>query len=118
MSPAARVPCLDGSWRRLIRRDPDVYIPNDSGNEWYINQSNFYRQVRNFIIDIEDTVTASVAGLHWQVAQATSLTNVYVYADDTNSSTTAMGMYTENGSSGMLGSTHAGAFRWPPRSCP
>ncbi|KAK8044972.1 exo-1-3-beta-D-glucanase [Apiospora rasikravindrae] len=78
--------------------ETDVYEENANGGEWYINQSNFYRQVRNFVIDIQDTTTASVAGLHWQVAQSTSLTNVHVYAP-TSEDTTAMGMFTENGSS-------------------
>jgi glucan 1,3-beta-glucosidase len=32
--------------------DSDVYIPNGYGSEWYTNQNNFYRQVRNFVIDI------------------------------------------------------------------
>lgn len=27
--------------------DSDVYIPGGNGDEWYINQSNFYRQIRN-----------------------------------------------------------------------
>ncbi|RDW56742.1 pectin lyase fold factor [Coleophoma cylindrospora] len=80
----------------------DVYIPNDNGNEWYVEQSNFYRQVRNLIIDITDTTTASAAGLHWQVAQATSLTNVLIMASVTDSTTTQMGIYTENGSGGFM----------------
>ncbi|PWY88961.1 exo-1,3-beta-D-glucanase [Aspergillus heteromorphus CBS 117.55] len=79
----------------------DVYIPNDNGDEWYVEQSNFYRQVRNLIIDIHDTTTAYAAGLHWQVAQATSLTNVYITASDA-SGTTQMGIYTENGSGGFM----------------
>jgi glucan 1,3-beta-glucosidase len=29
--------------------DSDFYIPGGNGNEWYINQSNFYRQIRNFV---------------------------------------------------------------------
>lgn len=28
--------------------DSDFYIPGGNGKEWYINQSNFYRQIRNF----------------------------------------------------------------------
>lgn len=95
----------DHLFRLWLTGQLDVYEPNANGDEWYINQSNFYRQVRNFIIDIEDTVTKSVAGLHWQVAQATSLTNVLIYAS-TDSDTTAMGMFTENGSSGMLNQTY------------
>ncbi|GIJ86242.1 hypothetical protein Asppvi_005128 [Aspergillus pseudoviridinutans] len=79
----------------------DVYIPNENGDEWYIEQSNFYRQVRNFIIDIEETTTANAAGLHWQIAQATSLTNVFISASSA-AGTTQMGIYTENGSGGFM----------------
>ncbi|CAK7568439.1 MAG: hypothetical protein SEPTF4163_006429 [Sporothrix epigloea] len=79
----------------------DVYIPNGYGAEWYVEQSNFYRQVRNLIIDIQGTTTGQVAGLHWQVAQATSLTNVYIQAS-TAADTTQMGMFTENGSGGFM----------------
>ncbi|KAF2153724.1 glycoside hydrolase family 55 protein [Myriangium duriaei CBS 260.36] len=79
----------------------DVYVPNGASAEWYIEQSNFYRQVRNFIIDIRATTTAKAAGLHWQVAQATSLLNVQIYAS-TDSASTQMGMFTENGSSGFM----------------
>ena len=28
--------------------DSDFYIPGGNSAEWYINQSNFYRQIRNF----------------------------------------------------------------------
>jgi glucan 1,3-beta-glucosidase len=55
--------------------DSDVYIPGGYGKEWYINQSNFYRQVRNFIIDLTDAPLGA-SGIHWQVAQATSLQNI------------------------------------------
>jgi hypothetical protein len=30
----------------------DVYLGTNGDNEWYIEQSNFYRQVRNFNIDV------------------------------------------------------------------
>ncbi|UKZ56764.1 hypothetical protein TrVGV298_010605 [Trichoderma virens] len=81
----------------------DVYIPNDNGNEWYVEQSNFYRQVRNFVIDISDTTTANAAGLHWQVGQATSVTNVAISASQASGDgNTQMGMYTENGSGGFM----------------
>ncbi|KAH8816524.1 pectate lyase superfamily protein-domain-containing protein [Xylogone sp. PMI_703] len=80
----------------------DVYYDNGNGAEWYIEQSNFYRQVRNFIIDISDTdPNAYVAALHWQVAQATSLQNInFVSSED--SSTTQQGIYCENGSGGWM----------------
>ena len=40
----------------------NVYIPGASGAEWYVPQSNFYRQVRNFIIDISDCPTVTPDG--------------------------------------------------------
>ena len=53
--------------------DSDPYMAG--GANWWTNQNNFYRQVRNFIIDISK-VSGSATGIHWQVAQATSLTNL------------------------------------------
>lgn len=45
--------------------------------EWYINTNNFLRSIRNLIIDIRATPQdAQVCGIHWQVAQATSLENI------------------------------------------
>ncbi|OAA70222.1 LysM domain-containing protein [Akanthomyces lecanii RCEF 1005] len=79
----------------------DVYIPNQSGGEWYIEQSNFYRQVRNLVVDIRQTTTDKAAAFHWQVAQATSMTNVHIYAS-TDAGTTQMGLFTENGSGGFM----------------
>ena len=32
--------------------DNNFYIPEGNGNEWFINQSNFYRQIRNFNFDM------------------------------------------------------------------
>jgi len=45
-----------------------VYILKVNGDEWYVEQSNFYRQVWNFVIDIEQTTKVYAAALHWQVA--------------------------------------------------
>jgi glucan 1,3-beta-glucosidase len=55
--------------------ESDIYIPGGFGSEWYQNQNNFYRQVRNFVLDITDAPKGA-AGIHWQVAQATSLQNI------------------------------------------
>lgn len=54
--------------------DSDPYA--DGGINWYTNQNNFFRQVRNFIIDTTLMPVGSGAGIHWQVAQATSLQNI------------------------------------------
>jgi hypothetical protein len=80
--------------------DADPYLqgvsnPDGSGINWWNNQNvgvvcllflrtslisaakNFFRSVRNFVIDVT-RVPPSVAatGIHWQVGQATSLINI------------------------------------------
>ncbi|KZP16290.1 glycoside hydrolase family 55 protein [Athelia psychrophila] len=79
--------------------DADVY--EAGGAEWYTNQDNFFRSVRNFVIDIT-AVSSGGTGLHWQVSQATSLINVVVNMS-TASGTTQQGMFMENGSGGFMG---------------
>jgi hypothetical protein len=41
----------------------------------FLAQNNFFHQLRNFVIDMLDCPQCT--GLHWQVAQATSLHNLY-----------------------------------------
>ncbi|KEQ78247.1 pectin lyase-like protein, partial [Aureobasidium namibiae CBS 147.97] len=93
--------------------DTDVYIPEGSGAEWWINQNNFYRQIRNFVFDMMDMTGTNwdagqqyaATGIHWQVAQATSLQNLEFNMSVSNSegSATAVGIYMENGSGGFVG---------------
>ncbi len=54
--------------------DTDPYIPGENGNQWYINQNQFYRQIRNFILDMTDMpfynydeagVQHVPCGIHW-----------------------------------------------------
>lgn len=46
----------------------------------YINTNNFLRSVRNFNVDVTRTPQdAYVCGIHWQVAQGTSLENMVFY---------------------------------------
>ena len=73
---------------------------DNTGNNWWTNQNNFYRQVRNFKIDISN-VQGSATGVHWQVAQATSLTNL-VFEMSTAQGTQHQGMFMENGSGGFM----------------
>lgn len=56
--------------------DSDPYLAY--GYNWYQNQNNFYRHVRNFVLDITSVPRSSSQAycLHWQVAQATSLQNI------------------------------------------
>ncbi|CAO3660642.1 unnamed protein product [Umbelopsis ramanniana] len=80
--------------------DSDPYA--SGGANWYGNTNNFYRQVRNFIIDLTKTpATSASTGIHWQVAQATSLTNI-VFQMSTASNTAHQGVWMENGSGGFM----------------
>lgn len=75
----------------------------------YVNQNQFFRQIRNFIFDLtqmpqatdDDGQALVPTGIHWQVAQATSLQNL-VFNMPTTSDTTAVGIFTENGSGGFV----------------
>ncbi|XWW97896.1 hypothetical protein V2A60_005892 [Cordyceps javanica] len=84
------------------------YVPNggtgSDGNakQWFINTANFYRQIRNFKIDISRTREGgNVAAIHYQVAQATSLQFVDFIASK-SSSTTQQAIFAENGSGGFM----------------
>ncbi|KAK6542705.1 hypothetical protein TWF694_006649 [Orbilia ellipsospora] len=85
----------------------DYYIPQASGNEWYINQNNFFRQIRNFVLDMRNIPNTfagqsyAPAGIHWQVAQATSLQAITIKMA-TGSATTHVGIFMENGSGGFM----------------
>lgn len=108
------VPTIKGSFNftGIALFDSDFYIPGGNGAEWYINQSNFYRQIRNFNFDMtgmnwtntDNDQTYVPAGIHWQVGQATSITNCnFKMATSSGSqSATAVGIYMENGSGGMV----------------
>ncbi|EAQ92534.1 hypothetical protein CHGG_00769 [Chaetomium globosum CBS 148.51] len=72
--------------------------PDGKDQQWYVNTANFYRQIRNVIIDVRDApVKEDTACLHYQVAQATSLQNVELRAGPGSK-----GMYAENGSGGQI----------------
>ncbi|KAF7177443.1 hypothetical protein CNMCM7691_005696 [Aspergillus felis] len=75
--------------------------PDGNALEWYINTANFYRQIRNFKFDIRLTdPNAYVCALHYQVDQATSLSNVDFIA--AAAPTTQQAIYAENGSGGHM----------------
>ncbi|KAF8654106.1 hypothetical protein AX16_003639 [Volvariella volvacea WC 439] len=83
--------------------DADPYIPDGGGAQWYINQNNFFRSVRNFVIDVRQVPPerSQGTGIHWQVSQATSLTNV-IFEMSTAPNTAHQGIWMENGSGGMM----------------
>ena len=80
-----------------------------------------FRSVRNFVIDVRQMpASASATGLHWQVAQATSLINVVVNMSKKLGNnhqgcglrnlimrliwlTCLLGIFMENGSGGFMG---------------
>ncbi|KAJ7507380.1 exo-beta-1,3-glucanase [Mycena galericulata] len=100
--------------------DADVYTGSTTGvwncpsssQEWYCPVNNFFRSVRNFVIDTTRMPASSYGtGLHWQVGQATSLINVHVEMS-TASGNKHQGIYMENGSGGFMAdlSFNGGAF--------
>ncbi|KAK4661295.1 uncharacterized protein QC763_703600 [Podospora pseudopauciseta] len=81
--------------------DADPY--ENDGRNWWTNQNNFFRQVRNFVIDIKDMPFDKGAGIHWQVAQATSLHNiVFNMREDGGSANKQLGIFMDNGSGGFM----------------
>ncbi|KAI5922256.1 pectate lyase superfamily protein-domain-containing protein [Camillea tinctor] len=92
--------------------DCDPYIPGANGANWYINQNQFFRQIRNFIFDMtlmpwwaqDGDQWYAPTGIHWQVSQAASLQNLdfLMPLSDERGSTNATGIFMENGSGGFL----------------
>ncbi|GLB40558.1 putative glycoside hydrolase family 55 protein [Lyophyllum shimeji] len=92
--------------------DTDYYIPGGNGDEWYVPVNNFFRSVRNFVIDTT-AMPSDVygTGFHWQVGQATSLINVHVELSQV-AGNKHQGIFMENGSGGFMAdlSFNGGAF--------
>ncbi|KAL5633597.1 hypothetical protein ACGC1H_003918 [Rhizoctonia solani] len=84
--------------------DANPYTPE--GNNWYINQNNFFRSIRNFVIDTRQApANSTVRGIHWQLSQATSLSNVRVEMSQ-EAENKHQGVYIENGSGGFMADLH------------
>ncbi|KAK3725363.1 hypothetical protein LTR37_000333 [Vermiconidia calcicola] len=83
----------------VIDADPYLYA---TGENWFTNQNNFFRQVRNFVIDIRQWGGGLAgAGIHWQIAQATSLQNIVFELSD-DPATKQQGIFMDNGSGGFM----------------
>ncbi|KAI4868890.1 glycoside hydrolase family 55 protein [Hypoxylon rubiginosum] len=107
-------PTLRGSanFTGIAMIDCDPYIPGGNGANWYINQNQFFRQIRNFILDMNDMPWwaqdgdqfYAPTGIHWQVSQASSLQNLdfIMPLSDSRGSTNATGIFMENGSGGFV----------------
>ncbi|RPD66327.1 exo-beta-1,3-glucanase [Lentinus tigrinus ALCF2SS1-7] len=93
----------DATFTGMAVIDADPYIPGGGGAQWYVNQNNFFRSVRNFVIDLRNMpASSSATGIHWQVSQATSLMNI-VFEMSTASGNAHQGIWMENGSGGFMG---------------
>ena len=88
------------SGKAIIEANP---YRDDTGDNWYTNQNNFFRQVRNFVIDVTEQPPDRGTGIHWQVAQATSLQNIeFNMREDPSENNKQQGLYIENGSGGFM----------------
>ncbi|KAK7449661.1 hypothetical protein VKT23_013135 [Stygiomarasmius scandens] len=94
----------DNSFRDMAVIDADPYIPGGHGKQWFVNQNNFYRSVKNFIIDtrLVPPEVQQGTGIHWQVSQGTSLQNIKFYMSSA-ANTAHQGIWMENGSGGFMG---------------
>ncbi|KAI9832854.1 MAG: hypothetical protein M1826_001020 [Phylliscum demangeonii] len=73
------------------------------GQNWYINQNNFFRQIRNFVIDLTALPPSQGTGIHWQVAQATSLQNIrFEMVRGGGAANQQQGIFMDNGSGGFM----------------
>lgn len=68
--------------------ETDKYIggskpgPDGLSAQYYVNTANFYRQIRNFKIDITAASNRrTMSCVHYQVAQATSIWNMELIAN-------------------------------------
>ncbi|KAK0225097.1 glycoside hydrolase family 55 protein [Armillaria nabsnona] len=87
------------SFNDLAVIDADPYPPV----HWYASTNNFLRSVRNFVIDVTRVPAekSQGTGIHWQVAQATSLFNIkFVMSSAPN--TAHQGIWMEDGSGGLI----------------
>ncbi|KAJ5682661.1 hypothetical protein N7462_005826 [Penicillium macrosclerotiorum] len=81
--------------------DADPY--EDNGDNWYTNQNNFFRAIRNLVIDLTAMPKGSGAGIHWQVGQATSLQNIrFEMVKGGGSANKQEGIFMDNGSGGFM----------------
>lgn len=85
-------------------------LPYVNGVQYTKNQNNFFRMVRNFVIDLRSMpASAPAKGFHWPAAQATTISNVVVEMSQA-SGTQHIGLYMENGSGGYMGGTYPRPF--------
>ncbi|EEY16441.1 glucan 1,3-beta-glucosidase [Verticillium alfalfae VaMs.102] len=76
---------------------------DNQGNNAWTNQNNFFRQMRNFVVDLTAQPFTTGTGIHWQVAQATSLQNIlFRMRTDGGEANAQQGIFIDNGSGGFM----------------
>ncbi|EEH15927.1 hypothetical protein PABG_06014 [Paracoccidioides brasiliensis Pb03] len=89
------------SFQGIALIDADPYT--DTGANWYTNQNNFFRSIKNFVIDMTGMDRGSGAGIHWQVAQASSLQNIrFEMVQGGGEANKQQGIFMDNGSGGFM----------------
>ncbi|KAF6804707.1 glucan 1,3-beta-glucosidase [Colletotrichum sojae] len=111
---AIDMPTLKGcdKFKGIAIVDTDPYIPEGNGANWYINQNQFFRQIRNIRFDLREMPLSTddhdqplvPTGIHWQVSQACSLQNLLFEMPDAkdDEKVTHVGIFMENGSGGFV----------------
>ena len=97
------LPVIKGSpeFSGMALIDSDPYT--DEGDNWYTNQNNFFRSVRNLVIDMTGMPASSGAGIHWQVGQATDLRNIrFEMVKGGGDGNKQQGIFMDNGSGGFM----------------
>lgn len=90
-----------GSFAGMAVIDANPY--DNEGNNAWTNQNNFFRQIRNFVIDLTALPPSTGTGIHWQVAQATSLQNiVFNMHEGGGDANVQQGIFIDNGSGGFM----------------
>ena len=99
---ATNLPTLkaSASFAGMAVIDADPY--NTDGSNWFTNQNNFFRQIKNFNIDLTAMPPTAGAGIHWQVAQATSLQNIVFNMVKGGAGNAQQGIFMDNGSGGFM----------------
>lgn len=79
--------------------DADIYV---NGKQGWGSTNVFYRQIRNFVIDLTPIPpNVAATGIHWPTAQATSIQNVQITMA-TASNSLQQGIFIEDGSAGFI----------------
>ncbi|RJE25477.1 hypothetical protein PHISCL_02160 [Aspergillus sclerotialis] len=97
------LPVIKGSpeFSGMALIDSDPYT--DQGDNWYTNQNNFFRSIRNLVIDMTGMPASSGAGIHWQVGQATDLRNIrFEMVKGGGDGNKQQGIFMDNGSGGFM----------------